>query len=87
MIIVGLTGGIASGKTTITNFLKKKKYFVHDSDAIVKLIYSNPTSIFLKYLKKIGLLNSIKGKKINKNIITHQLNFYVIENKNIRKIF
>ena len=35
--------------------------------------------------------NSFKGKigifEIDKNIITHQLNFYVIENKEIRKIF
>ena len=35
--------------------------------------------------------NSCKGKigifEINKNVITHQLNFYVIENKEIKKIF
>ena len=35
--------------------------------------------------------NSFKGKtgifEIDKNIITHQLNFYVIENKDIKKIF
>ena len=35
--------------------------------------------------------NSFKGKigvfEINKNIITHQLNFYIIENKTIKKIF
>ena len=35
--------------------------------------------------------NTFKGKigifEIDKNIITHQLNFYVIENKDIRKIF
>ena len=35
--------------------------------------------------------NSFKGKigifEIDKNIITHKLNFYVIENKNIKKIF
>ena len=73
MIIVGLTGGIASGKTTISNFLKKKRFSVHDSDAIVKKIYSNPTSSFFKYLKSINLLNSIKGKKINKNIIREEI--------------
>ena len=36
MIVVGLTGGIASGKTTIINFLKKKNFAVHDSDASCK---------------------------------------------------
>ena len=32
MIIVGLTGGIASGKTTITNFLKKKRIKIINAD-------------------------------------------------------
>ena len=68
MIILGLTGGIASGKTTIVNFLKKKKLAIHDSDAVVKKIYSNPTQEFIKYLKKTSLSNSIKNKKINKKI-------------------
>ena len=36
MIVVGLTGGIASGKTTITNFLKKNRYMVHDSENVIK---------------------------------------------------
>ena len=34
-IIVGLTGGIASGKTTIVNLLIKNKLAVHDSDLVV----------------------------------------------------
>jgi len=80
MIVVGLTGGIASGKTTISNFLKKKRFSVHDSDAIVKKIYSNPTPGFLKYLKSINLSNSIRGKKINKNIIREEI-FYKQEKR------
>ena len=52
MKIVGLTGGIASGKTTISNFLKKKKFAVHDSDYVVKKIYNNPSAVFVQHLKK-----------------------------------
>ena len=73
MIIIGLTGGIASGKTTIVNFLKKKKYAIHDSDGVVKKIYSKPTYKFIKYLKKIGFPNSIKNQKINKNTIREEI--------------
>ena len=69
MIVVGLTGGIATGKTTITNFLKKNKFAVHDSDAVVKTIYSKPPQAFIKHLKDIGLGTTIRGKKINKNTI------------------
>ena len=50
MIIIGLTGGIASGKTTITNLLKKKKFAVHDSDSVVK----DTTVEELEYLQKLS---------------------------------
>jgi len=73
MIIVGLTGGIASGKTTIINFLKKKRYVTHDSDAVVKEIYSTPTPNLIKVLKSIGLSDSINNKKINKNMIREEI--------------
>ena len=73
MIVVGLTGGIASGKTTISNFLKKKGYAVHDSDLVVNKIYSNPTPNFLKHLKKTKLSHSIKKNKINKNTIRDEI--------------
>ena len=73
MIVIGLTGGIASGKTTITNFLKKKKFAVHDSDSVVKKIYSKPELKFLNYLKKINLKNSIKGNKIDKKTIREEI--------------
>ena len=66
MIIVGLTGGIASGKSTIVKFLKNKKFKVHDADHEVKKIYKNPSASFIKYLKKINLSTSIKGKTIDK---------------------
>jgi len=80
-IKIGITGGIASGKTTITKFLRKRGFPVHDSDAIVKKIYLNPKNNFLKHLKKIGLSNSIKNKKINKKIIRDE----VFNNKTKRK--
>ena len=73
MIVIGLTGGIASGKTTITNFLKKKKFSVHDSDSVVKNIYSNQGPKFLSYLKKTNLKNSIKGNKIDKKTIREEI--------------
>ena len=49
MKIVGLTGGIASGKTTITKLLKKRKLAVHDSDFVVRGLYSKPKKNFLDY--------------------------------------
>ena len=76
MIIVGITGGIASGKTTVLNFLKKKRIAIHDSDLIVKKTYINPSPGFIKYLKKISLKNSLKSNKINKKIIQEEVFTY-----------
>ena len=73
MIVVGLTGGIASGKTTITNFLIKKRMIIHDSDLVINNIYSRPPLKFTNYLKKINLKNSLKGKKIDKKIVRGEI--------------
>ena len=71
--IVGLTGGIASGKSTVVQFLKKKRFAVHDSDKVVKNIYSKPPPKFIKYLKKINLEKSLKGRTIDKKIIREEI--------------
>ncbi len=81
MKIIGITGGIASGKTTISNFLKMKGFAVHNSDGVVKNIYTNPSITFIRYLKKINLKSSINGKKINKKIIREE----IFNNKNKRR--
>ena len=72
-IFVGLTGGIATGKSTIVKFLKKNGYKVHDSDLIVNKIYSQPNKKLLTTLKNIGLSNSIKNKRIDKRIIRDEI--------------
>ena len=84
-IIVGLTGGIASGKTTVSKFLKNKRYSVHDSDAVVKKIYSNPKPGFLKHLKSINLSDSIRGKKVSKNKIREEIFNNQIKKRKLEK--
>jgi len=82
------------------NYLNKyKKNYLNNSNQIAflsydliglvyYLLYKNNFEIDNKIFYK---KNTFKGKigvfEIDKNIITHQLNFYVIENKDIRKIF
>ena len=73
MIVVGLTGGIASGKTTITNYIKKKNIPIHDSDAFVGKLYKKPTDSFLKYLKKIKLGHTLSRRTIDKLVIRDEI--------------
>ena len=68
-LIIGITGGIGSGKSTFANQVLKRGFKLLDSDKIVGIMYKKPTSDFLKHLKQIGLREAIKNKKINKKYI------------------
>ena len=50
--IVAITGGIGSGKTTISKYLKKNNFAVHESDSPVSQIYNKPNKLILSFLKK-----------------------------------
>ncbi len=74
-IVVGITGGIGSGKSTFSKEVTKRGYRLLDSDAQVANIYNNPTNDFLNYLKKINLGSSINKRKINKKNISKHIFF------------
>ena len=79
MIKVGITGSIASGKTTVARILSGKKYPLFDADQEVKKIYH--TQLFKnKVYKKFNLSNkkNIK-KKIKKIIAKDKKNLKILE--------
>ncbi len=84
-IFVGLTGGIATGKSTVVKFLQKKGYKVHDSDLVVNNIYAKPNKKLFDTLKKIGLSKSIKKKKIDKSIIRDEIFSNKVKKKKLEK--
>ena len=83
MIIIGLTGSIASGKTSILNFIKKQNIPTHDSDAVVASLYHGHSQELVNYLNSIGLEKAIIGKKINKNIVRNEI---LKNKKKLRKL-
>ena len=69
MIKVGITGSIASGKTTVARMLAGKKYPLFDADNEVRRIYK--TNFFKnKVRKKFSLTNTKNIKKKIKKIIS-----------------
>ena len=84
-IFVGITGGIATGKSTIVKFLQKNGYKVHDSDLTVNKIYSQPNKYLFATLKKIGLSKSIKNKHINKKLIRDEIFSDKVKKKKLEK--
>ena len=79
--IIGITGGIGSGKTTLSNFLKKKGCPVHESDDVVKKMYNNPSKEFLDFVKRNVSSEAVRSKTLNKKIITK----IIFNNKGIKK--
>ena len=73
MKLIGITGGIGSGKSTISNHFKKKGYAVHDSDEVVSDLYEKKNKNFLSLLRGFGLKDIIKNNKINKKLIAKNI--------------
>ena len=67
--IVAITGGIGSGKTTISKYLKKNNFAVHESDSAVSQIYIKPNKLFLSFLNKNVSKEVVTRNKIDKQKI------------------
>ena len=70
MVIIGLTGGIGSGKSTIAKYFKSKKIPVFDSDEEVDRLYKNKDTDLISIIKKISNNQGIiHAGRINKKIL------------------
>ena len=78
MKLVGLTGGIAAGKSEVTQILLRIGIPVFDSDAAVHVLYQN--GMAAKYLEKI-----CPQAVINGNIDRQILSKLVLENPSLLK--
>lgn len=70
MIVVGITGSIGCGKTTLANIVRNLGYLVFDADGWVRRIYNN--KIFLKELDnnfKGIVYNGVADKRKLRNIV------------------
>lgn len=52
--VIGITGSIATGKSTVTNYLKEQGYQVIDADEIVKEAKMKKTRIYKGLVKELG---------------------------------
>lgn len=68
MITIGVTGSLASGKSTVAKLISSKKYPIFSADKVVKILYQNKN--FIKILvKKFSLDKKNKIKTQIKNLI------------------
>jgi len=72
MFIVGLTGGIGSGKSTIAGFFRELGVPVYDSDAEAKALMVSSEELREGIIQAFGK-ESYEGQSLNKNWLTQQV--------------
>ncbi len=55
MILVGLTGGIGSGKSTVSSLLAQRGAVIVDADAIVKELQAPGAPVFFSMVERFGV--------------------------------
>lgn len=84
-MIIGLTGGIASGKSTVSNYLKNKNYKIFDADLIAKEI-SQKNEVEKEILENFGKsildekTNKIDRKKLKKIVFEDEKKLKILNN-------
>ncbi|MEM7382674.1 MAG: dephospho-CoA kinase, partial [Bacteroidota bacterium] len=72
MIIVGLTGGIGSGKTTVSNIFRSWGVPVYDSDKEARILMETSEEV-VEAVKELFGSHAYRGKKLNKNYIAERV--------------
>lgn len=72
MMIVGLTGGIGSGKTTVANFFKELGVPIYNSDKEARKLMKRSKKVKMAIIELLGE-NAYKGKKLNKTYISDKI--------------
>lgn len=87
MKVIGLTGSIASGKSTISNYLKQKGIKIIDADLISRQIYDIGQMAYNEVVKEFGekILNgdkTINRKELGKIVFEDKEKLKKIKSNN-----
>ena len=67
--IIGITGGIASGKSTVTNFLRKQGFQVVDADAVVHQLQKPDGRLFEALVQHFGQKIILENEELNRPLL------------------
>ena len=83
MIVIGITGSIGMGKSTIASMLRQLGIPIHDSDKVVKSLLDKNLIIIDKIKKKWPSCTFESNENVNIN--KHKLSQIIFKNKNEKK--
>ena len=67
--IIGITGGIASGKSTVTNFLRQQGFQVVDADAVVHQLQKPGDRLFQALVQHFGPEIILENGELNRHLL------------------
>ena len=67
--IIGITGGIASGKSTVTEFLRQKGFQVVDADAVVHQLQKSGGRLFQVLVEHFGEKILLENGELNRPLL------------------
>lgn len=67
--IIGITGGIASGKSTVTNFLRQKGFEVVDADAVIHQLQKPGARLFQILVEHFGEKILLEDGELNRPLL------------------
>ncbi|BAV80053.1 dephospho-CoA kinase [Streptococcus sp. NPS 308] len=67
--IIGITGGIASGKSTVTNFLRQKGFQVVDADAVVHDLQKPGGHLYQVLVQHFGQKIILENGELNRPLL------------------
>lgn len=67
--IIGITGGIASGKSTVTEFLRQKGFQVVDADAVVHQLQKSGGRLFQILVEHFGEKVLLENGELNRPLL------------------
>ena len=67
--IIGITGGIASGKSTVTNFLRQQGFQVVDADAVVHQLQKPGGRLYQVLVQHFGQEILLKNGELNRPLL------------------
>ena len=67
--IIGITGGIASGKSTVTNFLREQGFQVVDADAVVHQLQKPGGRLYQLLVQHFGQVILLENGELNRPLL------------------
>ena len=71
--IIGITGGIASGKSTVTEFLRKNGFEVVDADAVVHQLQKPSGRLYQVLVEHFGVKILLENGELNRPLLASHI--------------